>query len=557
MLRLVCSSATSSRKSFLKHLHSFSCSTSFPPHRSYTCTIMAATERLSYSRSLGSLRTRSLRDLQASPPPPPIPETPRRRKLAQVSSFQRRETEKHLLTLTATSAMPPQSIPSPFSPTSNNDHQPNRNAVEMQSIDVQLGDLQRSMFNSDIQISAELRYPPVDPRKSHRHCTDFGLSGYQSLQLSPPSPVPDNSSMASTPLAIYTEAEADSDTSSNLEFSFPRPPTLDGSMRLRRMRSSPFFHSDETNVVKHLLKKRYGGGFVAVRHMSDAAFEPWQRSHEIPKNFSKKKSLMDLKMPSLDQISRRSFIRRDNCELKDKPLPPFPITPEEDTSISPSHFSPPFKHRKGVSWNSLSHMASEPKHRRYNDNRDASPIVTEQSSANVSNSVSIQPALRLPVINPLDRLELSIEKLKTYDPRQQMRNHAAIAPWEYQLQPNPQLSNTNLPSLASAGRQKPTHRSHMSVPLTGLGFTNMNTFTPESQKGLGTPFHHRSTQSQPTLHMLSNQEALPKSFIDITPEQEARHGIRTRKAQLKKLLMRASGLLGWNKNPSLKGGSEI
>ncbi|KAF8070219.1 hypothetical protein FPV67DRAFT_1668097 [Lyophyllum atratum] len=92
----------------------------------------------------------------------------------------------------------------------------------------------------------ELRDPPIDPRKTRRYCSDFGL-GRDELnppivaRSSPPSPsVPDNSSLASTPLAMYTETETDSDISSvhhALEFSFPQPPSIDESLHLRRMHS--------------------------------------------------------------------------------------------------------------------------------------------------------------------------------------------------------------------------------------------------------------------------------------------------------------------------------
>ena len=392
----------------------------------------------------------------------------------------------------------------------------------------------------------ELRRPPIDPRKARRHCTDFGLGRDAAPALPQPSPsppAPDHSSLTSTPLTIYTETEPDSDSSSNLEFSFPQPPPLNGSMRLRRMHSSPLFTADDTNAVKYLLKKRYGAALASAGGFSPVASDHLEGSQDILKDLLEEQSVMDLRMPSLDHISRQLFDGNDLPE-PDHLSPPSPITPESDIStsfsstISTGTVSRPLAQGPGEGHPfSKSHKLSTL------DDFDAPP--TDYSSAS-------------PVSQSLDRLHHSMKRLRTtYDPH----NHAAIVPWEYQFQPKTRHVPTPLqppphaPSLASAGRQKPTHRSHLSVPLTGLGITNVNTPNSGAPRGLGTPFHHRSTQSQPVARLVSQQDSLPKSFINITPEQEARYpsAFKVRKDRLKKMFARASSIIGWNKSFGRKG----
>ena len=398
-----------------------------------------------------------------------------------------------------------------------------------------------------------LRRPPIDPRKARRHCTDFGLGRDVPPALPAPSPsppVPDHSSLTSTPLTIYTETEADSDTSSNLEFSFPQPPPLNGSMRLRRMHSSPLFTADDTNAVKYLLKKRYGAGLASAGGFSPAESDHLEGSEDILKDLLEEQSVMDLRMPSLDHISKQLFAGNDTSEPEHLP-PPSPITPESDISTS---FS------SSISTGTVSKAsAQEPgeDHIFLKPYKLSTPDKVDTPSADYPSALPVTE-----ITQSLDRLHHSMKKLRTaYDPQ----SHAAVVPWEYQLQPRTRYGSMpvptplqlppHVPSLASAGRQKPTHRSHLSVPLTGLGITNVNTSNSCASKGLGAPFHHRSTQSQPVARLLSQQESLPKSFINITPEQEARHlsAFRVRKDRLKKMFARASSIIGWNKSFGRKG----
>jgi hypothetical protein len=91
----------------------------------------------------------------------------------------------------------------------------------------------------------EMRNPAVDPRKSRRHGTDFGLGRYEESSLTVLSS--DHSSKAisvSVPLTIMQDnPTTDGDSVSSLfeyALDFPQPPPI-GSPVIRRMRSSPWF----------------------------------------------------------------------------------------------------------------------------------------------------------------------------------------------------------------------------------------------------------------------------------------------------------------------------
>ncbi|KAJ6499395.1 hypothetical protein C8R45DRAFT_1127308 [Mycena sanguinolenta] len=110
-----------------------------------------------------------------------------------------------------------------------------------------------------------------------------------------------------------------------------------------------------------------------------------------------------------------------------------------------------------------------------------------------------------------------------------------------------------VPSLASAGRLKPTHRrANHSVPLMGLGIPDAarpalgTAFNPTVQR----PQHHRSARSQPDLTRIAGAGAGPdpRSFIDFTPEKVVQRESTAHHKRIKRLLSRASsGFIGWGR----------
>lgn len=91
----------------------------------------------------------------------------------------------------------------------------------------------------------EMRNPAVDPRKSRRHGTDFGLGRYEESSLTAlSSDHPSKAISISVPLTTMQDnPTTDGDSVSSLfeyALEFPQPPPI-GSPVIRRMRSSPWF----------------------------------------------------------------------------------------------------------------------------------------------------------------------------------------------------------------------------------------------------------------------------------------------------------------------------
>ncbi|KAF5385886.1 hypothetical protein D9615_002472 [Tricholomella constricta] len=535
------------------------------------------------------LQTRSLRDLQATPPPlkPPIPEKSRRRVLQVNGPYVVREVcppmpepsqAEMLQAPYVRSQSPPSMQVSPFIAATRTsfDSGPSR-SISPYTQNRTHHILQSNLDNStdtrtrrsvtgtiafpDGATPQGLRNPPVDPRKTRRYCTDFGLGRDESTpsMLTPPSPslpVYDNSSLASTPLAMYTETETDSDTSSadhTLEFSFPQPPLIDESesLRLRRMHSSPMFSSQETDAVKDFLRKRWGAVQVSMSKGLPTPYDQWagvgdffkdssqNMDHEGEFNFS---LINRVTTESSPQGSRENPQSLTSSLTRDRKL------------STPTAFPTSSKLENDASWKRATTAPTLTRDREFQSEGTSLSHTRPSYSAWKETNTAATPSQRsvqLPfeVSKPLDRLDISIEKLKAHDPRAHQINRAAAVPWEYQSASKPQPSlPISPPSLASAGRQKPTHRSNISVPLAGLGLADVNNIRTGSPKSLGAPFNHRSTRSHAVIRVPTNlnQEPMPKSFIDITPEQDNQRG--TSGIRMRKLLARASvGVLEWGK----------
>ncbi|KAF7321349.1 hypothetical protein MKEN_00655100 [Mycena kentingensis (nom. inval.)] len=107
------------------------------------------------------------------------------------------------------------------------------------------------------------------------------------------------------------------------------------------------------------------------------------------------------------------------------------------------------------------------------------------------------------------------------------------------------------PSLVSAGREKPRHRTNLSMPVAPRGTDGLPALGPSYT-------HHRAARSlgQPIhTHLSAIATHDPRSFIDLSPDRTRRD--RSSKVPLKRLLSRAkSGLIEWSKGLGLSGKKE-
>ncbi|KAG6907915.1 hypothetical protein DXG01_006970 [Tephrocybe rancida] len=518
-------------------------------------------------RSRSLLQSRSLRDF-CTPPPSSRPEKSRRRVLQVNGPYVVREVYPPIPGITQSSQAEPVQTPqnprskspassiqvSPFlaAPRASFDAATSSPAS---SYGVPSRHLPRPSSSPSHKGVHELRNPPVNPRRHRRLCSDFGLDRDQS-RVSPSPPVPEVSSLASTPLATYTETESDSDTSVNQALDFPEPPPIDETLHLRRMRSSPMFTVGETDKVKEFLRKRQGAATQAS-HGSPSPYDHWDRVSTLSIESRYTADLEGLDMTHLSS-NRATIDSSPRTRSREQTLSFSSHTPQ-----SPGLATPPPSSRIGerIAWKRAT-TTTMPLDRA----SDGTPVSLARSATSIGTRID-HPSTKLPSVSagqisssrpppelsePMDRLDLSIEKLRKHDPQHLQSNRAAVL-GEHTSKPQPPLP-ISPPSLASAGRKKPTHRPHLSVPTPLAGSklppAHETRSMPSFPEDLGVAFNHRSTRNHPAVRepRLQPNHPPPRSFMDITPEQEVQ---RSSRARVRKLLNRASvSIFGWGKNKS-------
>ncbi|KNZ80473.1 40S ribosomal protein S2 [Termitomyces sp. J132] len=366
----------------------------------------------------------------------------------------------------------------------------------------------------------ELRKPLVDPRRHRRLCSDFGLNRKEARD----SPIFDVSSLASTPLTTYTEADSDSDVSINQ--------SLDYSL-------SPMFDLGEADQVIDLLRKRWGVS-IQISKPLPALFHQLDSTSNISIDSRHTYDLEGLDMTcstvhqaSANNAPRNCFTKQHSSfvsqKLASSPLPSLPGAGKDNSWKRATTAT--------VVHNRQSEAASLPLA------RSASSIgLREDSSIKASIGPAAQKpfgALPLELSEYIDRLDLSIEKLKAHDPRQLSSLGAAVL--EEDRKKREFRMSLSPPSLASAGRKKPMPRPY--VPLPTFRPDPGHPSTPVPPKVSWAPSDRRPMRNQPTV-----PSSIPKSFMDITPEREAERGPRSR---MRKLLARASvSMFSWGKTAS-------
>ncbi|KAJ7594781.1 hypothetical protein C8J56DRAFT_448917 [Mycena floridula] len=394
------------------------------------------------------------------------------------------------------------------------------------------------------ELSHELRYPPINARKTRRHCSDFGLDRSKNQ---PPRPLhvktsipSDNVSVlssGSTPRGTYTGTGSDDSSSiPDVEFDFPDPPAANPI--IRRIKSSPSFHGDDTASVQSILGSKLDADFGRravgrpFSHTRDAPPSSY-RTDDSPSSASFYSSEIDgpskgldlemegeqlLQMGMDNQVGRnRRYGFQREC-----------VFSSEDTIIystprPPSQMIRHSRQRSSVYGESqMGHYYSQP----------VSRVPASFQDSSFRRGVPKMRSLRFApgCAESLDRLQVSIEKLK--GPKSLLRGRSVSMEFQSKT-PNAFADSTRsgfCPSLADSsshsGRRR--HRANLSVPLAALS----------------TPFLHHN---QP--RVAEDFSNLPpfKSFIDITPENHNRPS--SRRKQLRKLLARASSgvTLRWTK----------
>ncbi|KAG6868933.1 hypothetical protein C0993_007707 [Termitomyces sp. T159_Od127] len=382
-----------------------------------------------------------------------------------------------------------------------------------------------------------LRNPPVDPRRHRRLCSDFGLA-----REARASPIPDIPSLESTPLATYTETDSDSEVSidQSLDFSFPEPPSINETLYLRRMHSSPMFDLGETGQATDVHRKRWGVPVpvfkpinVPFHHLDDNKVDPCSHLEGLDRLSTFYR--VDGNDASRNRLGqRRSSFISDKMESTSPPLPFHPKAGKNNSWKRATTAAILHAGQSEAASISLARFSSSAGMREgFSAKAGAGPAVQRRLG-------SLPPQLT----QSIDRLDLSIEKLKTHSPYQLPGIGGAVVPEENRKKPEFRMS-LSPPSLASAGRKKPEPYPHL-LPRSVAGLGHPSTSAP-----LKTSSDCRATREQPpSVPLITHQsdQPTPKSFMDITPEREEERRPRSR---VRKFLARASiGMFNWGKNVS-------
>jgi hypothetical protein len=421
---------------------------------------------------------------------------------------------------------------------------------------------------------AELRRPPANPQKSRRHCIDFGL-GRTTAQISASPPSQHVVSSASPPFGAHASAGYESDTSSlfdNLDMVFPQPPPI----ILRRVRSSPLLSAKGTCVVRSAMDicgDRKLHDYASSKHWSVlhnaasarhwASVGPTELLEQLELELEGE-PLLSSKAPVLSPVHNHPLAARAsesyNYGRRTDHVSIAVSVSELQKSLSiPSPSQTKERHNATLCASKYAHTSRNPgpsvvtdKTKTLSHARSTSSIISRTiQRERMATSTTFGPtrnvlskARSATPVAPLDHLDPSQKKSKASHPQ------GLHCPTSNRIQ-NHQVEVKHCPSFASfacAERQKMSKRAHLSNFFAGFGSSKDSL---GHLRSLGSPFHHRLTRGQPDAHTPTRAPSshVPKSFIDITPEQDTGDPRSTRRELTRKLLVKASrGILGWGRS---------
>ena len=427
---------------------------------------------------------------------------------------------------------------------------------------------------SSFATQADIRIHHENRRKSRRRCIDFGLGRIPAMsQISPPPQAPplflDGSNLLSPLLATY--AGNDSDTSSlfddiDIDMIFPQPPPMFTS--LRRVHSSPLITAKETAIAKNATKKHRDHNchdYASSKHQSalstaTSSQRGYWASTDEPNELEELvlelegEALLSSNASAMNAIHSQLLAAHTLESYKhERRMPYVPVavsaskSPKSIGLFSPSRLN---ERRNAVlsdskytlSATKLEASAMTASGKKLLHSRSTSsllPHITQKSSATSRTHKTFSKAKS--VLAP-GYLELNSKNPEPLCPRR-----LDCLGVHYQVNTKHVSHRPCLASVACSGKQKTTKQAHLSNPFTSLSFANASLVPPRS---LGSPFHHRPARKQPIGYATTTDPSpyVPKSFMDITPEQDMRDFTsRSRRELMRTWLARAGrGVLNWS-----------
>lgn len=408
--------------------------------------------------------------------------------------------------------------------------------------------------------TSELRKPAVDPRKSRRYCTDFGFK----RERAPAEEISSLTSAGSTP--VTTQGSSDSEVSSLEEQSaldFPHPPSI--SPALRHMKSSPWFTEEETCAVKEFLRKRWADRLDECKSHQSVAIPEEDVQEELQKSPSS-----GLKHPTwatyyygrddtpkeLDlELVGEVLVNIDMNAVKPDSLDNLPaledlslvldssesITRQSQTTSDLLRWSTSHRNTPQLPPSNAAFQPSDPPPR---DVCGPHRVPVEKLPKRLPRIIRKVASMRYDTIKsdysmtghkPIPKMKslkfMGVSESTSVPNRSGLKTSDHQRGWSFgrgTLDPSVHLSSSR----------------HMSVPLSA---NRLGQASCTEKTTLQAPFKRQSARVD--ISSASNNDKMPKSFMDITPEQRPKSDSNNaRKERVRKLLARASnGVAGWSK----------
>lgn len=441
-----------------------------------------------------------------------------------------------------------------------------------------------------------LRRTPVNPHRSRRYATDFGLGRRPSAFTRAGTPFEDDSvaSVGSSPSTV--EATSDSDDLASL-YDFPEPPPM-GSPVIRRMRSSPWFGAQMLDINPRGLSHEH----TPARPMSVGSFGPpilLNRAVATPQQAARPKGSPPFKSGSLNK-STQSAVGLDlgkeasPLELVGEALLDLDINPRSPLPFDiPSEAHVTTDSNELLQW-SISHRyhpfseegsCQQPKsnfpqfqearavpgflgNRRQSDNTQGRlpRIIRKVASMRSDTQRMDSSAHRLSGQRPVPKSRSFRSILDSFEPGQTFKNAHDSDKTTLLLRGSRDISTKKshppvslLPDakLRSKKDQERVRRHHLSAPFTRTALPDgpaipMDSYFPQSSSspvGL-----HRSCCSHSPRKRCSCKLTLSRSFIDITPDEDGRHESKEGRGRekVRDFISKAAGIFRWGKQPKPK-----
>ncbi|KAK0195303.1 hypothetical protein F5146DRAFT_280346 [Armillaria mellea] len=406
--------------------------------------------------------------------------------------------------------------------------------------------------------SLDLRQPPIDPRRSRRRCMNFGF-GREELHPTTSSPVQtnsqheereDTSSSVSTPLGTYTGTESDFSSLKDIELEFPQPPSI-GPM-IRRMQSSPSFAESSnafsehcTTMSTHLFRhtsswsRTVSEQQIGTPNKVSSAFQTTDgRTDGLSKELE---VAIDHESLILNAVNTSCAARWQKNHRASKADPHLPAhvqprsrgshpTPKSSLPHEKNHTNPasvPTQNRMPRIIRRVVSLTTSPKH--------------ENGTPAPSGTVHKMRSLKFTPFS--NSSQYCTEKSKP-PPKSQLRGRSVSMEFP---KGRSSAHGRSLFTLSSSNvKQKPSHKSNLSLPLARLGPSTGSQADPNppiSKRPVTQVWHC------PVVQDADNSGVGLTSFIDITPEHKAHKSAHVvGRDRVRNLWQKASsGILGWGK----------